>query len=700
MSVPDPANALPAVSLSTSARVVVAARRRARREQLATALRRVGYQVRASDPTAVAALSNRTDVVVLEWAEGVSLPGRGGPPVIALIPRDRADQVMRAIEAGVADYVLGPATADELVARVELAARRRTAPSPRGLGGRSSELTLRCAADGTIISATGSARAIVGLSNGDLVSLPWPGLAHEEDAAQVALRLAEAFAAPDEIVAGTHRVRRGEDRYAWVETRCRVAGGVAEIVVRDVTGAKRERDRETGLRRIATMIARRDDLEAIAAAAVELACRLLDARGAALRGPDGIIATSGVIEARATEVDQETPGTLSTPITVEGERWGAVAVNAPGAGDSAIWLGSLADLMALHVSRRAEGPASAVTTVDRGEFAARLAREATRAARYRRPLAVALLDVADRQNDGLADISGAAERLRSEARAGESVAVLDRGRLAWLLLESGAVGAWQAVERVRCAMALRGRDVPSLVAGVATLGPGEDPAGLLPAAERALGVARIGGGDAAVIHTAGLAAILDAAANRPADAVATLADELHPAMSGRSREVAAVATAIAAELGWSGHDLQRLREAALVYDIGKAALPVDLLERRGRLDAAELCLMQSHADIGARLGARTLSPEQVAWIRGHHERWDGEGYPDALAGSEIPEGARILAVADAFLAMRSDRAYGAAMDTAGAREECARCAGAQFWPDAVDALSALVDRGRVSEVPA
>ncbi|MDH3225923.1 MAG: HD domain-containing protein [Thermoleophilia bacterium] len=698
MSVPNPVNAVPATLAPSNARVVVASRRRARREQLAAALRRVGYRVRTSAPPAVAALTNRSDVVVLEWGEGVALT-RGGPPVIALLPRERADQIMPAIEAGVADYVLGPVTTEELTARVELAARRQTRTGARPLGGRATDLTLRCAADGTIISANGSARAITGLRPDDLISLPWPGLAHADEAEQVARRLAEAFANPDEVVGDSHRVRRGDDRHIWVETRCRVVNGVAEIVVRDVSNAKRDRDREIGLRRVATMVARRDSIADIGSVATGLACRLLDAHGAALVGPHGIVAATGDVGVAFLGADGDPDGGIERAgVAPAGAHWGQLVVRGASASsaEGTAWLSSVAELIALYLAWEDGGHAAAALTLDHSAFVDRLARESARAARYGRPLALSILGLVDGPARRVLDVAAAAEKLRATARAGETIAVIDGGRLAWLLPESDSVAAWQAAERVRCAMAQTLGDGPHLTAGVAELTAAGESADLLARAGRALEIALVGCADAAVVHTSGLEALLVSGRHHDIESLAAIADRLLPDGEDHARRVAQLATSIAAELGWSSGDVQRLRDAALLHDIGKAALPTGLVDKPGILDTAELCLVHSHAAIGGRISARSLDAEQCSWVRGHHERWDGEGYPDALLNTDIPEGARILALADSWDAMTSDRPYRGPRDAASARQECARCSGAQFWPQAVEALAALLDRGRLS----
>jgi len=700
MSVPDPAHAPPAPPAPSNARVVVAARSRARREQLASVLRRVGYRVRTCAPAAVAALTNRSDVVVLEWGDGVAL-ARGGPPVIALVPRDRSGQIMSAVQAGVADYVLGPVTTEELTARVELAARRQTRVKARPLNGRATELTLRCAADGTIISANGSARAITGLKSDDLIALPWPGLAHPDESEQVAVRLAEAFENSDEIVAHSHRVRRGDDRHTWVETRCRAVNGIAEIVVRDVSNTKRDRDRETGLRRIAMMVARRDSLSEIGSVAAGLACRLLDARAAALVGPEGLVAGTGEIaNASLSPVDDGNAEAERAPVSPAGEPWGALIVCGPNARstEATSWLASVAELIALYLSRQDDddGGGGAPTTLDHAEFVERVALESARAERYGRPLALAILGLVDGPDRRFPDVAAAAERLRATARAGETIAVIDGSRLAWLLPESGSVGAWQAAERVRCAMAQTLGDGPLLAAGVAELDKDGESGNLLAKAERAFEIALAGTADASVVHTSGLEALLVSGKYDDIESLAAIADELLPDGDDHARRVARLATSVAAELGWSSRDVQRLRDAALLHDIGKAALPNGLIDKSGSLDTAELCLVQSHAGIGGRISARSLDSEQCSWVRGHHERWDGEGYPDALSDDDIPEGARVIALADSWDAMTSGRPYRGALDTRSALRECARCSGGQFWPEAVDALTALADRGRLN----
>ena len=139
-----------------------------------------------------------------------------------------------------------------------------------------------------------------------------------------------------------------------------------------------------------------------------------------------------------------------------------------------------------------------------------------------------------------------------------------------------------------------------------------------------------------------------------------------------------------------------LEEAALLHDVGKIGVPDVLLFKPDRFTQAERVQIEVHATLGAEIVSDVLTAEQVAWVRSHHERWDGAGYPDRLAGQEIPEGACILAVADAWDAMTSVRVYGTPRSPDAALDEVRACSGEQFAPAVAAALSALWDAGRVA----
>lgn len=155
-----------------------------------------------------------------------------------------------------------------------------------------------------------------------------------------------------------------------------------------------------------------------------------------------------------------------------------------------------------------------------------------------------------------------------------------------------------------------------------------------------------------------------------------------------SKRVSRYAVAIAVELGVTEPERREIRLGAELHDVGKIGVPDELLRKPGRLTAQELACVQAHPVVGERilrplLGAR---PAVMAIVRWHHERVDGRGYPDGLAGEQIPLAARIVAVADAFDAMTSERTYRSALGAQEAKEELRRVCGAQLDTDCVRAL--------------
>jgi putative nucleotidyltransferase with HDIG domain len=173
-------------------------------------------------------------------------------------------------------------------------------------------------------------------------------------------------------------------------------------------------------------------------------------------------------------------------------------------------------------------------------------------------------------------------------------------------------------------------------------------------------------------------------------AIARAVDDLDPTTAGHSERAAELVARIALELGWAGARVASLREAALVHDIGKISVPEQVLLTPGGLTFEQYEVVKQHAAVGARIVAPFLSPRQVSWVRHHHERWDGRGYPDGVAGEDIPDGAAILCVADSWDAMRRRAWIGQPLSVAQALDECCREAGHQFAPWAVRALEAVI----------
>jgi putative nucleotidyltransferase with HDIG domain len=174
--------------------------------------------------------------------------------------------------------------------------------------------------------------------------------------------------------------------------------------------------------------------------------------------------------------------------------------------------------------------------------------------------------------------------------------------------------------------------------------------------------------------------------------------------AGHSRRVQQLSLAIGRELDLSQAELDLLGHAALFHDIGKLAIPDAVLLKPASLTPEEWGLMQRHADEGARIIDRLgFLQDAVPAIRHHHERWDGTGYPDGLAGEEIPVGARIIHVADALDSMLTTRIYRAARTAPEAIEELRRGAGTQFCPRTVAALERILPLetvlGEASQAP-
>jgi two-component system cell cycle response regulator len=181
------------------------------------------------------------------------------------------------------------------------------------------------------------------------------------------------------------------------------------------------------------------------------------------------------------------------------------------------------------------------------------------------------------------------------------------------------------------------------------------------------------------------------------DALLRVLLEREPALHGHMREVGELSRTIGERLGLEADDLQQLAHAAELHDIGKLAIPDTILHKPGPLTGDELAYVRKHTLVGARiLGAAPALAGVAALVRSSHERWDGGGYPSGAAGEEIPLGARIVAVCDAFDAMVTDRPYRRAMPPEAALDELRRCAGTQFDPAVVEVFCEVWSERRVA----
>lgn len=160
--------------------------------------------------------------------------------------------------------------------------------------------------------------------------------------------------------------------------------------------------------------------------------------------------------------------------------------------------------------------------------------------------------------------------------------------------------------------------------------------------------------------------------------------------SGHSSEVESLTLEIAKELKLPEKEIFSIVIAATLHDIGKIGIPDQVLHKQDKLTEEEWSLIKEHPSIGAAIIAGIPSLQGIAQIvMHHHARWDGKGYPESISGTDIPIGARIIAVADSFQAMISDRPYRKGMPIIDALAEIKRCEGAQFDPDIVDAFLKL-----------
>jgi putative nucleotidyltransferase with HDIG domain len=241
--------------------------------------------------------------------------------------------------------------------------------------------------------------------------------------------------------------------------------------------------------------------------------------------------------------------------------------------------------------------------------------------------------------------------------------------------------------------------------GLAATGASLDTASdVLRAAHRALDAAKRLGRDRAVpFHPRSLAFLDGIGTDGPETAggdelaaALLLAETLDLRAAGAARHshtVGQLAEQTARQLGWPADRIERLHVAGVLHDIGKLGIPDAILQKPDALDDDEWQEMRRHPEIGARILEHANLGDIARWVRAHHERIDGRGYPAGLAGAAIPAEARVLAVADAYEAMTADRPYRRSLGPDAAEAELRRAAGTQFDSDVVDALLGAIAEG-------
>ncbi len=343
-------------------------------------------------------------------------------------------------------------------------------------------------------------------------------------------------------------------------------------------------------------------------------------------------------------------------------------------------------------------------------FQERLASEVASAQDGARPMSLVIFDI-----DGFSNVNDAygheegdrvlaelGTRLRALSREDDTLARIGGEEFAWLMPSVNAAAALGAANRARAAIRAQALGMATQLtvsAGIVDLSHATDAKELLRMAELALRQAKSDGQDSVAIYRAGK--VDDDAGGRfghlqslsALRALARAVDMRDPNTQRHSERVASLTHRLAVELDWSPARATHLREAALVHDVGKVGVPDAILLKAGPLTDEERAVIETHPHLGARIVSEILDDEQVAWVRGHHERVDGGGYPDGLRGDALSQGARIMAVADTWDAMTSDRPYRRALSSQKALSIAIEVAGSQLDPDVVAALVRLHRRG-------
>ncbi len=603
------------------------------------------------------------------------------------------------------------------------------------------------APDGSWLRVNRALCEIVGYSEAELLARTFQSITHPDD-------LDANVAGVAQVLAGELRTLQLEKRYVhrdghvvWVKVSISVLrdehGAPSQFIsqIEDITAA---RGTEAELQR------ERDHSQAIISAMSEGYGLLIDGRITAVN--DAVTTLTGYSRAQLLGTRAPFPwsrgysdeqiaalrkvfeapqgGTAEVTMTRrDGSQFDAVITARPARNPDGTPLGIVHMMRDVSEQKRYEAELTRMATHDpltglanHRAFHERLDAEIARARRHARPLAVAVLDldhfkqVNDRHGHLAGDhvLQTVAHRLSGLVREGDMLARVGGEEFAWILPETDAYGAYVAAERARRTVAA----VPispvgelGMSAGVCDLAHAACGPELYGRADEALYWAKQRGRNRTFRYSPETAEELDAGHSRERrdhsaylrylSELALSIESRHPSFADHAARVADTAASLAQCAGWAPADVEALRQAALLHDIGKLAVPDSIIARTSPLSDAERAQLQTHAAIGAEMLAPALTAQQVAWVRHHHERWDGGGYPGRLARAAIPEGAQLLTLADALDAITHDRPHREALAPDVAMLEIRAHEGTQFAPRAVALLERVLgDRPRALGQPA
>lgn len=347
-------------------------------------------------------------------------------------------------------------------------------------------------------------------------------------------------------------------------------------------------------------------------------------------------------------------------------------------------------------------------------FREKLASEIMLAEHYGEQLCVAFIDLDDfsRANASGGPAAGdrvlceVADLLRAAVRDGDTVCRLGGDAFGVIVVNAAPAAAsvicQRLVDVLRGGPVVDGRPVTASIGVSCYPAHSTDPSALLRLAEGAGYWAKHTGKDRVLVYDPAIVVSLgaeDRVRSLQAQvqmsgvrALAAAAEARDPGTEHHGRNVAALSVMLANEIGLDADTVHLIEIAGLLHDVGRIGVSDATLRKRGPLDDAEWAQMREHPSLGEHMLAATRLTEILPWVRHHHERWDGMGYPDGLAGEAIPMEARILAVCDAYDAMTHERSYRPAMSRAAAIQEIDLGMGTQFDPAAAEAFIRMSGR--------